>query len=60
MTIAQRGDLRPGALRDRGQDLDEAIAMAKSHPLANAASIYTSNGASARKFTRRSTPRWSA
>ena len=32
--------------------LDEAIAMCKAHPLANAASIYTSNGRSARTFGR--------
>src|SRR6185312_3116453 len=34
------------------KDLASAIATAKSHPLANAASIYTSNGTSARTFTR--------
>jgi malonate-semialdehyde dehydrogenase (acetylating)/methylmalonate-semialdehyde dehydrogenase len=34
------------------KDLDQAIAMAKTHPLANAASIYTSNGSAARKFTK--------
>jgi len=34
------------------KDLASAIAMAKSHPLANAASIYTSNGSYARKFTK--------
>jgi malonate-semialdehyde dehydrogenase (acetylating)/methylmalonate-semialdehyde dehydrogenase len=32
--------------------LDGAIAMAKSHPYANAASIYTQNGTSARTFSR--------
>jgi malonate-semialdehyde dehydrogenase (acetylating)/methylmalonate-semialdehyde dehydrogenase len=32
--------------------LDDAIALAKSHPLANAASIYTQNGTSARTFTK--------
>jgi malonate-semialdehyde dehydrogenase (acetylating)/methylmalonate-semialdehyde dehydrogenase len=30
--------------------LGESIAMAKAHPFANAASIYTSNGAAARQF----------
>ena len=33
-------------------DLAGAIRTAKNHPLANAASIYTSNGTSARTFTR--------
>lgn len=32
--------------------LDDAIALAKSHPLANAASIYTQNGGHARKFSK--------
>jgi malonate-semialdehyde dehydrogenase (acetylating)/methylmalonate-semialdehyde dehydrogenase len=32
------------------KDLDHAIAIAKAHPLANASSIYTSSGASARRF----------
>jgi malonate-semialdehyde dehydrogenase (acetylating)/methylmalonate-semialdehyde dehydrogenase len=32
--------------------LQDAIAIAKHHPLANAASIYTSNGSHARKFTK--------
>ncbi len=34
------------------KDLDQAIALTNAHPLANAASIYTSSGAAARKFTR--------
>jgi len=31
-------------------DIDHAIAIAKNHPLANAASIYTQDGSEARKF----------
>ncbi|MDP6424781.1 MAG: aldehyde dehydrogenase family protein, partial [Planctomycetota bacterium] len=31
-------------------DLDEAISMAKQHPLANASSIFTQSGGAARKF----------
>jgi malonate-semialdehyde dehydrogenase (acetylating)/methylmalonate-semialdehyde dehydrogenase len=38
------------------KDLDHAIALTNAHPLANAASIYTSSGAHARKFTREIAP----
>ncbi len=52
MTIATEEIFGPVLCVVEAPTLDDAIAMAKSHPLANAASIYTSNGAAARKFTK--------
>ncbi len=50
MTIATEEIFGPVLCILEARDLESAIAMAKAHPLANAASIYTSNGAAARKF----------
>jgi malonate-semialdehyde dehydrogenase (acetylating)/methylmalonate-semialdehyde dehydrogenase len=50
MTIATEEIFGPVLCVIEAKDLDQAIAMAKAHPLANAASIYTSSGSSARKF----------
>lgn len=52
MTIGHEEIFGPVLCLMESKDLPHAIAMAKAHPLANAASIYTSTGASARKFTR--------
>lgn len=52
MTIATEEIFGPVLCVVEAKTLDEAIAMAKSHPFANAASIYTSNGAAARKFAK--------
>lgn len=52
MTIGHEEIFGPVLSLMEARDLDHALAMAKAHPLANASSIYTSNGASARKFTR--------
>ncbi|HEY2515653.1 MAG TPA: CoA-acylating methylmalonate-semialdehyde dehydrogenase [Polyangiaceae bacterium] len=50
MTIATEEIFGPVLCVIEARTLDDAIAMAKSHPLANAASIYTSHGPSARTF----------
>jgi malonate-semialdehyde dehydrogenase (acetylating)/methylmalonate-semialdehyde dehydrogenase len=52
MTIATEEIFGPVLCVVEAKTLDEAIAMAKNHPMANAASIYTSNGAYARKFAK--------
>ena len=52
MTIATEEIFGPVLCIVDAPDLASAVRMAKAHPLANAASIYTSNGASARTFTR--------
>jgi malonate-semialdehyde dehydrogenase (acetylating) / methylmalonate-semialdehyde dehydrogenase len=52
MVIAKEEIFGPVLCVMEAKDLDHAIAMAKAHPLANAASIYTSSGSSARKFTK--------
>jgi len=51
MTIGKEEIFGPVLSLMECKDLDQALTIAKAHPLANAASIYTSNGASARKFT---------
>lgn len=51
MTIGKEEIFGPVLSLMEARDLDHAIATAKAHPLANAASIYTSAGAAARKFT---------
>jgi malonate-semialdehyde dehydrogenase (acetylating)/methylmalonate-semialdehyde dehydrogenase len=50
MTIATEEIFGPVLCVIEAKTLNDAIAMAKSHPMANAASIYTSNGAAARHF----------
>ncbi|MDB4934502.1 MAG: Methylmalonate-semialdehyde dehydrogenase [Labilithrix sp.] len=52
MTIGREEVFGPVLSLSESPDLATALQTAKNHPLANAASIYTSNGASARKFTR--------
>lgn len=52
MTIGREEIFGPVLSLSESPDLASAIKMAKAHPLANAASIYTSNGTSARTFTR--------
>jgi malonate-semialdehyde dehydrogenase (acetylating)/methylmalonate-semialdehyde dehydrogenase len=52
MTIGREEIFGPVLSLTESPDLASAIKMAKAHPLANAASIYTSNGTSARNFTR--------
>jgi malonate-semialdehyde dehydrogenase (acetylating)/methylmalonate-semialdehyde dehydrogenase len=51
MTIGREEIFGPVLSLMEARDLDHAIGMAKAHPLANASSIYTSSGASARRFT---------
>jgi malonate-semialdehyde dehydrogenase (acetylating)/methylmalonate-semialdehyde dehydrogenase len=51
MAIANEEIFGPVLCLLEAKTLDDAIHTAKSHPLANAASIYTQNGSSARKFT---------
>ncbi len=52
MTIGKEEIFGPVLSLMECRDLDHALTVARNHPLANAASIYTSSGASARKFTR--------
>ena len=52
MTIGHEEIFGPVLSLSESPDLASAIRTAKNHPLANAASIYTSNGTSARTFTR--------
>ncbi|MEA2752667.1 MAG: malonate-semialdehyde dehydrogenase (acetylating) / methylmalonate-semialdehyde dehydrogenase [Myxococcales bacterium] len=52
MTIGHEEIFGPVLSLSESPDLASAIQTAKNHPLANAASIYTSNGSHARKFTR--------
>jgi malonate-semialdehyde dehydrogenase (acetylating) / methylmalonate-semialdehyde dehydrogenase len=51
MAIASEEIFGPVLCLLEANTLDEAIRIAKTHPLANAASIYTQNGSSARQFT---------
>ena len=53
MTIAQQEIFGPVMAILHAKDLDDALAIIDAHPLANAASIYTSSGKSAREFVRR-------
>ncbi len=52
MTIGREEIFGPVLSLSESPDLATAIKVAKAHPLANAASIYTQNGTSARTFTR--------
>ena len=52
MVIGQEEIFGPVLSLSSAPDLASAIKTAKAHPLANAASIYTSNGNAARTFTR--------
>jgi malonate-semialdehyde dehydrogenase (acetylating)/methylmalonate-semialdehyde dehydrogenase len=51
MAIASEEIFGPVLCLLEAKTLEDAIRIAKSHPLANAASIYTQDGSSARKFT---------
>ncbi len=53
MTISQEEIFGPVMVVLKAKDLDEALAIVDSHPLANASSIYTSNGGTAREFSKR-------
>jgi malonate-semialdehyde dehydrogenase (acetylating)/methylmalonate-semialdehyde dehydrogenase len=53
MTIAQEEIFGPVMCILRAKDLDEAIRMVQSHPLANASSVYTTNGKTAREYVKR-------
>ncbi len=53
MTIAQEEIFGPVMCVLKAKDLDEAMAIVDAQPLANAASIYTSNGKTAREFVKR-------
>jgi malonate-semialdehyde dehydrogenase (acetylating)/methylmalonate-semialdehyde dehydrogenase len=50
MTIGKEEIFGPVLSILETSDIDHAIAIAKGHPLANAASIYTQDGSEARKF----------
>jgi len=50
MTIGHEEIFGPVLCVIEAKDVDEALRIVKSHPLANASSIYTSNGAHARKY----------
>jgi malonate-semialdehyde dehydrogenase (acetylating)/methylmalonate-semialdehyde dehydrogenase len=50
MTIAYEEIFGPVLCLMHAKDIEEALAIVKAHPLANASSIYTSSGASARKW----------
>jgi malonate-semialdehyde dehydrogenase (acetylating)/methylmalonate-semialdehyde dehydrogenase len=52
MTIAVEEIFGPVLCVMEAKSLNDAIALAKAHPMANAASIYTSNGTSARTFSK--------
>jgi malonate-semialdehyde dehydrogenase (acetylating)/methylmalonate-semialdehyde dehydrogenase len=52
MAIARDEIFGPVLCLIEAKTLGDAIALAKSHPLANAASIYTANGSHARKFSK--------
>lgn len=53
MTIAQQEIFGPVMALLRAPTLDQALEIIDAHPLANASSIYTSNGRHAREFVRR-------
>ena len=50
MTIAREEVFGPVLSIMRADSLDDAIAIARRHPLANASSIFTTSGAAARQF----------
>lgn len=50
MTIAKEEIFGPVLCVSRAADLDEALSIINAHPLANATSIFTSSGRSARDF----------
>ncbi|MGD0530637.1 MAG: CoA-acylating methylmalonate-semialdehyde dehydrogenase [Polyangiaceae bacterium] len=50
MTIGKEEIFGPVLCVMHAKDIDEAMRIVKAHPLANASSIYTSSGASARKW----------
>jgi malonate-semialdehyde dehydrogenase (acetylating)/methylmalonate-semialdehyde dehydrogenase len=52
MVIAREEIFGPVVCLLHARDLDEALSIVKSHPLANASSIYTSSGAHARRWCR--------
>ncbi len=52
MTVAREEIFGPVLCLLRARDLDEAMAIVKAHPLANASSIYTSSGGHARRWCR--------
>jgi malonate-semialdehyde dehydrogenase (acetylating)/methylmalonate-semialdehyde dehydrogenase len=53
LTIAQEEIFGPVMVVLKAKDLSEAIDLVKAHPLANATSIYTTNGGTAREFAKR-------
>jgi malonate-semialdehyde dehydrogenase (acetylating)/methylmalonate-semialdehyde dehydrogenase len=53
MTIAQEEIFGPVMCILRAKNLDEALAIIDAHPLANATSIFTQNGATAREYVKR-------
>jgi malonate-semialdehyde dehydrogenase (acetylating)/methylmalonate-semialdehyde dehydrogenase len=50
MAIAREEIFGPVLCLMRAKDIDEALAIVRAHPLANASSIYTASGAAARKW----------
>jgi malonate-semialdehyde dehydrogenase (acetylating)/methylmalonate-semialdehyde dehydrogenase len=52
MVVAREEIFGPVVCLMHAKDLDEALSIVKSHPLANASSIYTSSGAHARRWCR--------
>ena len=52
MTIAREEIFGPVLCLMRAKDMDEALAVVRAHPLANASSIYTSSGGHARRWCR--------
>jgi malonate-semialdehyde dehydrogenase (acetylating)/methylmalonate-semialdehyde dehydrogenase len=50
MVIAREEIFGPVVCLMHAKDMDEALKVVKAHPLANASSIYTSNGAHARRW----------
>lgn len=56
MTIGREEVFGPVLSIMEAASLEQAIEMAKAHPLANAASIYTSSGTAARQFVREMDP----
>jgi malonate-semialdehyde dehydrogenase (acetylating)/methylmalonate-semialdehyde dehydrogenase len=50
MTVATEEIFGPVVCLMRAKDMDEALRVVHAHPLANASSIYTSNGAHARRW----------
>jgi malonate-semialdehyde dehydrogenase (acetylating)/methylmalonate-semialdehyde dehydrogenase len=50
MTVAREEIFGPVLCLVHAEDVDEALRIVKAHPLANASSIYTSNGAHARRW----------